>query len=212
MTRHWTFEDSNLANNFGEHVRGQLPWYDLATGLVRCIAENYLPSGGVMYDIGASDGNITRSLKDIIESREVEAVSIEQSEEMIKCWRGSGKVEFSDACSYEYCDFDLCVCFLTLMFIAPSKRRKLLDTLKSKIKEGGALVVVDKFNGSGGYNDTVLRRMTMRQKLSNGETSNDILDKELSLSGVQRPLDLKLFAKADVFFQVGEFRGFIFSA
>jgi tRNA (cmo5U34)-methyltransferase len=211
MTRHWTFEDSNLANNFGEHVRGQLPWYDLATGLVRCIAENYLPSGGLMYDIGASDGNITRSLKDIIESRAVEAISIEQSEEMIKCWSGNGKIEFSDACTYEYKEFDLCVCFLTLMFISPSDRRILLAQLRSKIKEGGALVVVDKFNGSGGYFDTVLRRMTMRQKLFNGESADDILDKELSLSGVQRPLDLEFFDDADVFFQVGEFRGFIFS-
>ena len=165
-----------------------------------------------MYDIGASDGNITRSLKDIIESRAVEAVSIEQSEEMVKCWNGNGKIEFSDACTYQYKEFDLCVCFLTLMFITPSDRRKLLTQLRSKIKEGGALVVVDKFNGSGGYFDTVLRRMTMRQKLFNGESADDILDKELSLSGVQRPLNLELFSEANVFFQVGEFRGFIFSA
>ena len=208
MTKHWTFEDSNLANNFGEHVRGQLPWYDLATGLVRCIAENYLSEGGLMYDIGASDGNITKETEDIINSRSIEAVSIECSSEMAKHWAGVGRVEVVNACDYNYKDFDLCVAFLTFMFIDPSRRRGLLNNLRAKIKEGGALIIVDKFNGTGGYNDTILRRMTMRQKLSNGESSAEILDKELSLSGVQRPLDLD-FLRGDQFFQAGEFRGFI---
>jgi len=208
--KHWTFEDSKLANNFGSHVRGQLPWYDLATGLVRCIAENYLPQNGVFYDLGASDGNITRACSELIESRKVEAISLESSAAMCNTWAGRGKILDEDVLGHEFKPFDLCVSFLTLMFVAPSKRFELWTKLISLCNDGGAVVLVDKFSGSGGYADTVLRRMTLRQKLSAGETEKDILDKELSLSGIQRPLDSR-FAIGEQFFQIGEFRGYIIS-
>jgi tRNA (cmo5U34)-methyltransferase len=96
------------------------------------------------------------------------------------------------------------------MFIRPSERRRVFELLKRKVKSGGALVVVDKFEGNGGYADTVMRRMTMRQKLASGETAKNIIDKELSLSGIQRPLGVE-FAEGDRFFQIGEFQGIIFS-
>lgn len=210
MTKHWTFEDSKLANNFGQHVKGQLPWYDLATGLVRCIAENYLPRGGLMYDIGASTGNITQACADLIDSRGVHAVSIEPSQEMCKEWIGKGELVNDYAESHEFKEYDLAVCFLTLMFVTPRERTRLIDELIGKIAEGGALVVVDKFESSGGYFDTVKRRMTMRQKISSGESPKEILDKELSLSGVQRPLGDEL-PVGDCFFQIGEFKGVLFS-
>jgi tRNA (cmo5U34)-methyltransferase len=210
MTKHWTFEDSDLANNFGQHVRGQLPWYDLATGLVRCIAENYLPEDGLMYDIGASTGNITSACADLIESRSVHAISIEPSQEMCKKWKGKGDLVNDFAENYNFKEYDFAVCFLTFMFIRASKRRGVFDLLRSKIKEGGSLVIVDKFEGSGGYADTVRRRMTMRQKIASGEDAQSILDKELSLSGVQRPLGSE-YADGEKFFQIGEFHGIIFS-
>ena len=208
MTKHWTFEDSDFANNFGEHVRSQLPWYDLATGLVRCIAENYLPENGVMYDIGSSTGNITKCCRDIIKDRQVDAVSIDPSQEMVDAWEGEGVVQKCSAEAFEYAEFDLAVMFLSMMFVTPSNRKKVMQALVDKMKSGGAIVVVDKFNPCAGYFATVMRRMTLRQKLSAGESKEGIINKELSLSGIQRPLD---YSDIDGkrFFQVGEFSGFV---
>jgi tRNA (cmo5U34)-methyltransferase len=206
--KHWTFEDSTLANNFGTHVRGQLPWYDLATGLVRCIAENYLPQNGVFYDLGASDGNITRACSELIESRNVEAISVESSAAMCSTWAGCGKILNEDVLKHEFKPFDMCVCFLTLMFITPSQRLTFFNSLIETCRDGGSIVLVDKFCGNGGYADTVLRRMTLRQKLAAGESEKDILAKELSLSGIQRPLDRR-FALGSQFFQIGEFHGYL---
>lgn len=210
MTKHWTFNDSELANNFGEHVKGQLPWYDLATGLVRCIAENYLPQGGLMYDIGASTGNITQSCADLINSRGIHAVSIEPSQEMCEEWKGEGELVNDYAEKYDFQEYDLAVCFLTLMFVSQRQRGALIQSLIAKIAEGGALVVVDKFEGSGGYFELVKRRMTMRQKISSGESPENIIDKDLSLSGVQRPIGNEL-PEGNCFFQIGEFKGILFS-
>lgn len=211
MIKHWTFEDSNIANNFENHIRGQLPWYDLVTGLIHCIAENYLPKNGIMYDIGASTGNVTVSLQDLLMSRSIQSISIEPSKEMCDVWRGFGQLINKKAEDHVFLPYDLSICFLTLMFVDPSKRLDFFNLLLSKRKRGGALVVVDKFELCAGYNSTVMKRMTLRQKLSSGISEKEIIDKELSLSGVQRPLD-DAFMNGEQFFQIGEFRGFIFSA
>lgn len=61
-SRDWTFESEHLARTFGEHVREQLPWYDLVSQAVAFIARNYVPVGGLVYDIGASTDNLERLL------------------------------------------------------------------------------------------------------------------------------------------------------
>jgi len=208
MTKHWTFEDSDLANHFGDHVKSQLPWYDIATGLVRCIVENYLPDGGVLYDVGASLGNITNACADLIQSRNARAISIEPSKEMCAKWNGYGEMHNKKAEEYAFQGYDVCVMFLTLMFVMPSERNALIENLMAHKREGGALVIVDKFEPPHGYIGTVCRRMTLRQKLAAGESCQDIIDKELSLSGVQRPIE-RAPDGAVQFFQVGEFKGYV---
>lgn len=207
----WTFKSKDIAKGFTKHVNQHLPWYPLATNLVKCIVENYIPADGILYDIGASRGNITRELSSLIESRNISACSFEVSKEMVAEFEGVGDIFEMDAVDIDGC-FDVSVCFLTLMFNSIEKRARILDNLLSQVREGGCIVIVEKFEiESGGYPSTVQRRMTMRQKLESGVSHEDIVDKELSLSGVQRPMRLSELDKFSLseFFRVGEFRGFI---
>jgi tRNA (cmo5U34)-methyltransferase len=41
----WSFESREVANKFDEHVREQLPWYDMITDAVVYITRNYLTEG-----------------------------------------------------------------------------------------------------------------------------------------------------------------------
>ena len=52
IPRDWTFQNKEVADKFDYHVREQLPWYEIATGLVAHIVRHYLPENGLMYDIG----------------------------------------------------------------------------------------------------------------------------------------------------------------
>lgn len=207
----WTFEARDIAKGFTKHVNQHLPWYPLATNLIKCIVENYIPRGGKLLDIGASRGNITKELESLIHSRDVIAKSFEISKEMVNQFEGCGEILVKDAEDIDE-RFDVAVCYLTLMFNSIEKRAKILDKLRLKMREGGCVIVVEKFDVvEGGYSSTVLRRMTMRQKLDCGVDANEIVDKELSLAGVQRPLrvaELDEFFTTE-FFRVGEFRGFI---
>ena len=56
----WTFQ--GFAPEFDAHVREQLPWYGMATESVALIARHYIPRRGLIYDLGASTGNVGRAL------------------------------------------------------------------------------------------------------------------------------------------------------
>jgi len=208
-TKHWTFETPDMADTFDHHVRTQLPWYDLVTRYVAGLVENYLPTGGTLYDVGASTGNVTKSCEELISERNALVTSIEQSAEMCKKWAGVGSLVRADASQFDYEDFDVAVVFLTAMFMTVSQRSGFFAKLRDARKLGGIIILVDKFCDLEGYEGTVLRRLTMKEKLNCGQSAKDIIDKDLSLAGVQRPMTEDEIGEATQFFQMGEFRGYL---
>lgn len=207
----WTFENNDVASGFDRHVREQLPWYDLATEMVVHLARNYVGKGGRVYDIGASTGNIGRAMQPLVFGRSVDFVAIESSKEMCERYDGPGVLHHADAVTYPYQSFDLAIVFLTLMFIKPEYRQPLVNRLFARCAPGGAVVIVDKDGTGGGYPKTVMQRLTMAGKLWQGAEPAAVLNKEMALQGVQRPLDVRIFAQhAPIeFFRFGEFAGWV---
>ena len=206
------FSGDMVGKSFDCHVRQQLPFYELVTDAISVIVCNYLQPKGLIYDIGASTGNITKKIAQVAQERDSKMVSLESSFDMAKSWNGVGKIEVVDACSFVYEQFDVAVCNLVLMFMPLDARKQLLHNLISKAKNGGAIILVEKTLVDGGYFGTVLRRMTWKWKLSGGATYEEVVKKELSLSGVQRPLnEEELVSKfnAKQFFKLGEFSGWV---
>jgi tRNA (cmo5U34)-methyltransferase len=210
IEENWTFDNIDVVKNFDKHVREQLPWYDLATFCVAHIIKHYLPQNGVIYDIGASTGNIGNSVNSIIEDRNAEFIAVEQSLEMAKNYKGPGIIKCADACEIDYKPFDVAVCFLVLMFVPVKKRKKLIRRLKKSLQKGGVIIILDKVNLNG-YFGTAMKRLTLSSKINNKLSEKEIIDKELSLAGVQIPIELKLLGKKNVrqFFAFGEFVGYV---
>ena len=205
----WTFKNEDVAKGFDNHVREQLPWYELVSDAVVHIVKNYANDGALIYDIGASTGNFNILLSDIINDRNITFIGLENSPEMISQYKGNDKVILCDAIDYDYENFDIAICFLTLMFVPFNKRKDFISRLTSKIKSGGCLIVVDKVESVGGYFSTVLYRMALMEKLKT-TTPENILKKELSLSGVQRPIRRGMFdGISSEFFRFGDFVGWI---
>lgn len=209
----WTFKDKNVADEFDYHVRQQLPWYELATGLVSHCVRHYLPENGLIYDIGCSTGNLELSLEDILEKRSATLIPIDNSPEMVSLYRGKRDVVVADAQSYPFEMFDVGVCFLVLMFLSVEERADLLNKLYRRIKKGGCLILFEKTIADSGYLSTVLHRATIAGKVASGANSDEIIAKELSLGGVQRPL-AKNFVRNKIpeaieIFRFGEFVGWI---
>lgn len=209
----WTFKTADVAGEFDKHVREQLPWYDLTTGAIAHFARHYIPHGGRVYDIGASTGNIGKALADVIADREVEFIALDNSAEMQSRYTGPGTFILADAEGYKFEKFDLAVCFLSMMFMPVSKRAAFLFRLIASIREGGAIIIFDKCVPKLGYLGTVTSRLALSGKLAAGVPASEILAKELSLGGVQRPLlDAELPPGCVEIFRFGDFAGWIIEA
>lgn len=213
----WTFDTPEIANTFDSHVREQLPWYDMVTDAVVYIAQNYLPEFGVVVDIGASTGNMIDKLMPLANERMADIVAIEKSVPMCAILKKKYNkksdcvvVENSDVTRGDLPKADVYILFLTMMFIPIQKRKALIDSMRANCKQGGVIVVVDKVCDHGGYFSTVLKRLTMHFKLQQGAKPEDVLTKEMSLAGVQIPIDPAILGEdAKQFFRMGEFAGWV---
>ena len=204
----WTFENSEIANAFDDHVREQLPWYDLATGVVAHIVRHYLPNKGVLYDVGASTGNITKALRNTIKDRDVTTIPLEPSLEMAEMYQGEGDIVYEKAEDHCFEYFDVAVLFLTIMFVPVNKRNELINNIISKCRKGGCIIIFDKCDPKDGYISTVINRLTLAGKVAAGVPSDEILKKELSLSGCQRPYTCEIENAKEVF-RFGDFAGWV---
>lgn len=212
----WTFETKEIAENFDAHVREQLPWYEMVTDAVCYIVRNYLAQGQTIIDVGASTGNTIHKLMPLIEERDAKAIAIEKSSSMVDIMNHRFlsaprvRVKKSDVTMTILPKGQVYIVFLTLMFIPVHMRKVVIDDIRSNCMEGGVIIIVDKVCDHGGYLSTVLKRLGMRFKLQQGAEPEDVLNKEMSLAGVQIPLDPAVLGKdAKQFFRMGEFAGWI---
>lgn len=209
----WTFQSKDVADSFDSHVREQLPWYDLATSAVEHIARHYVPEGGLVYDIGASTGNIGRAIFGILEARSARLIAVEKAAEMATKYQAPGEMLISDATTIDFEPFDFGVLFLSAIFMPPHIRGKFMSRFIGSLRPGGAVVMVERMESGSGYISTISARLTLSNKLKAGATPEDIVSKELSLSGVQRPLALSELPDGAVeFFRLGDFAGWIVEA
>lgn len=202
MNEHdWSF--SKISGGFDNHVREQLPWYDITLDIVSFVVKNYASKNAVIYDIGSSTGNLKKILHDVINERQLNYFAIDNLAEM-------NPDVVADAREYEYQNFDVAILNLTLMFIPVKDRYILLSQLRDKMNKGGCIIIMDKFIQPEGYLATILRRVTLYWKYKNNVDGNEIIKKELSLSGIQIPLNYsELGSNAKQFLRFGEFEGFI---
>lgn len=208
--------DKDTANNFDNHIKSQLIWYDLMTDIVKDIAQAYLPQNGTFYDIGCGIGNISRALKPILKSRNIMSNSIDSSESMIYKFKGYGgfhKMKIEDFINDK--DFlsnapNLVTCVLSLMFVPVPERENVVSKIREMLKQGGAAIFVERcLPEKIGYFNLVMQRILWKQKRENDVCLEDIVDKEISLMGVQIPVNPDLFKNDYEFFRIGDFRGWI---
>lgn len=205
----WSFNNPHVIEHFDAHVRESLPWFDIATEAVVHIARCFVPWGGVVIDVGASTGNIGRALNSILRQRNALFFPFDSSPGMKAVYAGPGILAIEDAVQYDFSAKrpDLVICFLSLMFVPVRHRETVIRNMKCALAPGGAIIVVDKTEPKEGYTGTVNYRLTLAAKYKAGATPEEIIRKELSISGLQRPLSAVELSGFVEFFRFGDFVG-----
>ncbi len=206
----WTFKSPAIANAFDAHVREQLPWYDLATGVMAHTARHFIPRGGMVVDLGASTGNVERALRPTLDAQRADIIAVDDSRDMLDRYDGMAVRVHADIADYPIPVCDLVVSFLCLMFLPVAKRRSVLERAKASLRPGGAIILFEKAQPPTGYAGVISMRLALAAKYENGAPPDEVIRKELSLAGIQRPLESAELEGFTELFRFGDFGGYVF--
>jgi tRNA (cmo5U34)-methyltransferase len=82
--------------------------------------------------------------------------------------------------------------------------------MANSLRPGGALLIFDKVAARPGYLGSVVYRLTLAAKYEAGALPDEIIQKELSLAGVQRPMGEEELVGFTPIFRFGDFAGWLF--
>jgi len=205
------FSFSKIADEFDDHISSQLFWHsDFLNHFLPEIASVFMQTSSIVYDFGASTGNVEVALKEKINERDVEFVAIEKCQEMIKNYKGNKEnVSVNDFLKTRLEPFSFATSILALSFIHPSDRVSFIEKVKKRCKKGGAFLILEKMVNHSGYLGVALNRVTWKNKIEQGSSLTNVINKELSLSGVQYPLSDSELDGFDLIWAYGDFRSYI---
>jgi tRNA (cmo5U34)-methyltransferase len=191
------------------------------------LASEYAKPGTVVYDLGCSTGTSMINM-DAAVNPEIKFIGLDDSDEMLKKCDANLKAAGMTR-QFELVNVDLnkgvkinnasvVVLCLTLQFIRPLYRVKLLEEIRKGMVDGGCLILVEKILGEeSGLNRNFIKYYYDFKK-RNHYSEMEIAQKRESLENVLVPyklsedmemLEASGFSKAEVFFKWYNFSGMI---
>jgi tRNA (cmo5U34)-methyltransferase len=220
----WRF-DHEVAQDFDQHVRRSVPLYDQAQQMIVEMSEWFVRDGMSVYDLGTSTGETIHQLQHKhAGKKDVRFVGIDNSLPMLEKARakcGNGNVHFLHqnlTATSEFPDAGLVTALYTLQFLPVSERRKVLERVHRDLKEGGAILIVEKLRGESSIFEDIWLELYWDMKQRSGLNADQVLAKARSLRGVLVPLSVSEnvamlhdagFACVDVFMKWYNFAGLI---
>ncbi len=185
--------DAEIAAVFDDMLQRSVPFYAEAMNLTQRFAKNYLPEGGLAYDLGCSTAS---TLLDVERSLEVEArlvgldnapSMLDQARKKIVAFNSKVEVKEADIMTYDYQPCDVVISNYTLQFIRPLVREELIKKISSVMKEGGAFIFSEKVVTSNSKLNKELIDCYYDFKQTQGYSQYEIAQKREALENVLIP-------------------------
>src|SRR5215510_14883526 len=142
---------ANVARVFDDMVNRSVPYYGEIQRMMAELAADHAKEGAVVYDLGCSTGTTMIGMDTMVDPN-IRFIGVDDSQEMLdKCKSKLMEIGFSR--NYELRCADLgqgirienasvVVLCLTLQFVRPIYREKLLRDIFKGLNSGGALILV----------------------------------------------------------------------
>lgn len=217
----WEF-DENVARIFDQHVRQSVPFYEEIHRLVTELATRSVIPHSTVCDVGTSTGEAIWRLHKRLGDKSISYLGIDASPAMIAVARQrlaqASNVTLVQAKVQDVClpPTAVCLCVLTLGFIASTERGTVLTQLHSSLQPRGRLILVEKVESDNIEFREACEWCLEDFKLRNGLTLDEVAAKRDSIRGVLIPLALNQniallkqagFEAVDVFFAWMNFVG-----
>ena len=145
--------DTKVVKVFDDMVTRSVPFYIEMQRMISELAGEYAMSGSSIYDLGCSTGTTMVNMNETV-AKDVKFIGIDDSSEMLDQCRDnlvkSGVEREFDLRSanlnkgVDIKNASVVVLCLTLQFIRPLHRVKLLQEIHKGLNEGGCLILVEK--------------------------------------------------------------------
>lgn len=219
--------NASVVNVFDDMVVRSVPFYLEMQRMVAELSADFVQKGTRIYDLGCSTGTTMVSLHQKVDA-EIVFVGVDEAEEMLKSCKNnlpkhipSRKVELINADLNKGIKLEkpsVVILCLTLQFVRPLKRQKLIEDIYQQLPENGALIIVEKVLGE----DSLFNRLFIKHyyefKKRNNYSETEIAKKREALENVLIPYRLKEneellaecgFRHIDTFFKWYNFAGFV---
>ena len=218
---------SKVANVFDDMVTRSVPYYPEMQSMIGEIAADHFQEGTVIYDLGCSTG-ATMLHMDKTVPKNIAFVGVDDSRDMLdKCRTKMEDFQVQREIILEYGDLNtgikvqnasIIVLCLTLQFVRPINRERLLRSLFDGLKENGILIIVEKILAEDSSFNRDFIKYYYDYKRRNQYSEMEISQKREALENVLIPYKLSEnitllkesgFKQTEVFFKWYNFAGFI---
>ena len=212
---------------FDDMVVRSVPFYLEIQRIITELAADFALEGTQLYDLGCSTGTTMMNLDKVIDPK-IRFVGIDNSDEMLKsCKKNLKSAGITRDIDLVKADINngvllenpsVVILCLTLQFVRPLYREKLLKSIYDQLNENGALIMIEKVLGEA----TLFNRMFIKYyydfKQANNYSQTEIAKKREALENVLIPYKLKEnedmlkdcgFKHIEVFFKWYNFSGFV---
>jgi tRNA (cmo5U34)-methyltransferase len=186
----WKF-DKNVTKNFESHISKSVPFYELSHKLTVNISEFFLKNNSLYYDLGCSTGTLLQKIYKRHLLKKIKYVGIDESAPMIvkakKFKKKNIKFHKSNLRDINFHKSDFITSLYSMQFINPKYRQNLFRKIYNSLNWGGGFVIFEKIRGNDARFQDILNFSYFDFKRENGLSSEEIINKELSLRSILEP-------------------------
>jgi tRNA (cmo5U34)-methyltransferase len=218
---------ADVAGVFDDMVERSVPLYHEIQRMIGEMAADIVVPGSRVYDLGCSTGTTMLALDPHV-ARDATFVGLDSSEDMLaKCREKLGERGFARPFELACVDLNqgvhvenasLALLVLTLQFIRPLNRERLMADLFRGLRPNGAVILVEKVLGEDSHFNRLFIKYYYDLKRRNGYSDTEIVQKREALENVLVPYKLlenrelllrSGFRYVDVFFKWYNFCGIV---
>jgi tRNA (cmo5U34)-methyltransferase len=218
---------AKVAGVFDDMVNRSVPFYGEMQRMTAELAADFVQPGTNVYDLGCSTGTTMIGMNTLIPS-DIKFIGVDDAVEMLeKCDSKLKEAGFERPYDLQVADLNVnvdiqnasvVVLCLTLQFVRPIFREKLVKTILNGLVPGGALILVEKILAEDSIFNREFIKYYYNHKRRNQYSELEISQKREALENVLIPYKLSEnihmlrdagFAHCEVFFKWYNFAGLI---
>ncbi len=219
--------NKEVATVFDDMVVRSVPFYEEMQRMTAELTKDFAVKGTNVYDLGCSTGTTMINLDRVLHE-DIHFVGIDNSDEMLKkCEANLKKADVQRKVAYENQDLNtdiilrnpsVVIFCLTLQFLRPLNREKILKKIAESLPENGAVILIEKILTEHSIFNRLFIEHYYQFKKRNGYNEIEIAKKRESLENVLVPYQLSEneallkacgFRYTEVFFKWYNFTGLI---